>query len=446
MNLKKPDKEWVLDEIERGRGLSVSQSRVYTDGKAVEIKDEPDPDSYPVVPIQFVTPIKTYIFTAASGDFSAYYGDAGDGDNIAFAAGGFTITNKASAMMEFPEFNGYSREISMLDASDIIVAGIAASNNFATTLRDYGVLAFRYTYQEYDYGNMGDVHDGEFLIRCGLTNIGNKWKLTACRFGLADVEVSTTIGIASTIELRCQYNNGTLTLSYRQTGAGAWTAITSETYILSRGYLTLASGKPSFGHADETFTVYSVVVEDYDATEGLYAFILTASWHGFEKDYIYIWRGEGYPRRKIEPKNGMVVYDISTGLLYKYTTFWAIYTHVLATDTALGSMHTITGGVLGALLRASDATHANFQRITINQPNDLGGVAGAVTDNFFSADANDLPKDSGSNSGSFISSTLSGTTKQVVTKQAAGTWAAENPQQYHKVNASTVLAMIMTEE
>jgi hypothetical protein len=264
---------------------------------------------------------------------------------------------------------------------------------------------------------MGDVHDGEFLIRCGLTNVGNKWKLTAARYNLADVEVSTTIGIASTIELRAQYNNGTLTLSYRQTGAGSWTTITSEAYTISPGYLTFASGKPASGHADETFTVYSAVVEEYAAPSLVnhFAFIPTIDFDVYKANYVYVkkFREDGTwdgTFRKIEPYASMTCRCTTDGLDYKWNgTAWVIDTHVLATDTALGPTHTMTGGVLGALLRSSDATHANFQRITINQPNDLNGVAGAVTDNFFSADANDLPKDSGA---SVASLTLLVTTLQ----------------------------------
>lgn len=54
--------------------------------------------------------------------------------------------------------------------------------------------------------------------------------------------------------------------------------------------------------------------------------------------------------------------------------------HVLATNTALGGEHTISGAAAGQVLRASSATAANFQKLDHTELNSIGTKTHAVID------------------------------------------------------------------
>jgi hypothetical protein len=417
----------ILKRIDEAKAKSIGVSRGYTNAKNITTLAVAQARALrlPLASVVFLTPVLTYNFAVASTGWSLYT-DEDTGDS--YLLGTVTATPKSFGVPD-PEMTGLKLDAEFIDARNLLIYKIIPPAYASAP--DVGYVALKAS--PIGGGSYSDLQLGELIISFDANGGNTRIKVeNSDHYGMTPLLDWTSTGVARATGVDILITNiaGVLTIKYRAYGTSPWTTACTDTYQTNIQILSWAVQKHTFGGADNTMSILSIVADGADAANAYNGFIPSISYNGLNKDSIYV-RLSDSSWLEIVPDEKDIVLDITSGLLYQWNgTTWVIYTHVLATDTALGAMHTMSGGVLGALLRASDATHANFQRITINQPNDLNGVAGAVTDNFFSADANQLPADSGYNHLSFISSSLSGTPKRVITRQAAGTWLAQDPQRY----------------
>ena len=314
----------------------------------------------PLASVVFLTPVLTYDFSAASADWSLYVFD-NTGDSVAYGeVDGATITaTPKPIMVPDPEFTGLELDAKTIDARNIQFTKIippayaSAPDISYIGLKDGPV-------SEWSYSNF---RPGELLISLDADGGNTRIKVeNSDHYGSTPLLDWTSTGVARAtgIDLLVTNDNGTLTVKYRAYGGGAWTTACTDTYQTNIQMLSWAVQKHNYGDEDNTMSILSIVADGTDAVNAYNGFIPSISYNGLNKDGVYVKLADG-SWLEIVPVVNDIVLDITSGLLYQWNgTAWVVYTHAIS-----GSMHT--------------------------------GVPGAVLDNFFSVDANQLPKDSGTN-------------------------------------------------